>query len=517
MRPLEMLAVAVLTVAIVVRVVRAAGHTQAIYARWARALPWIALLLLLAHVLLEGGRWQLFPAYLVALLLAVRAARRTSGTGRPRTGWSAGRIISSVGALFLVALSVVLAVGFPVFEYAPPTGRYGVGTTRLSFVDSARTDPFAPVATQPRKLLAAVWYPADVSSGAPRAPFWPSDTDVQAAIGLPAFVTSHLSLVRSHASPDVPLAGARARWPVIIYSHGYNSSPWQNVVQMEDLASHGFVVMSIGHTHDASRLTFPDGEVIRDNSRARASRTPADEWVTLPDLTSLDSIRDPDSARAKWRRMEARMTQGGMYMMPSIDVWYEDTRFIMDRLAAIQADVGRDPPDALARIAVRLDLARLGVAGMSFGGSTAGVTCMRDARCKAGANLDGWQFGEILDHPLRVPFLFMSHEGNSQFPVYFGSSADLLHVEVRGATHGSFGDIALAMPFFRWIARPNIALVGTIEGEAVERIMSRYLVAFFTEYLLGEPQALLRAASPPADLRDATLTIVRPSPRPGGA
>lgn len=511
MRPLELALIALLTVAMLAR----ATWGEATRPRWLHRLPWLALASLALHAGVEGVRWQLAPVYALTLSLSLSAARRPGASPSPPARHRLARGARVLGALAVVAFATVLGLGFPIFEYPRPTGPYGVGTTRLAFIDRTRTDAFAPTPSSPRELLAAVWYPADVTGDAPRAPFWPKDTDAEAAVGLPAFMFSHLSLVRAHSTPEAPLASAKPRWPVIVYSHGFNATPWQNVVQMEELASHGFVVVSIGHTYDASRLTFPDGRVALDNSRTRQPQPPPAAQEEVARLTArLDSLRNPDSARATWRQMEEYWQQVGVYVMRSIDVWYDDTRFVIDRLAAIDAGSDGETTGPRERFARHLDLERLGVAGMSFGGSTAGVTCMRDRRCKAGANLDGWQFGHVMDHPLEVPFMFVSHEGNGEFPVYYGSSADLLNVEVRGTTHGSFSDLAIAMPFFRWIALPKLALIGTTDGASIERIMSRYLVAFFQRYLLDLPQPLLDAPSPPHDLQDATLTVVRPSPPP---
>ena len=512
MRPLETALVGLVAIAILTRLLPAATRP-----RWINRLPWLALAILGVHLMVEKGRWPLVPVYGLTLLLSGLAARGAPPAIERRRGRGLARTLGVACALALAAMSTVLAVGFPIFEYPAPSGPYGVGTTRLALVDRSRDDPFAPTARTPRELLVAVWYPADVPENAPRAPFWPKGTDAEAAVGLPAFMFSHLSLVHSHATSEARMARAKDRWPVIIFSHGFNSTPWQNVVQMEELASHGFVVVSIGHTYDASRLTFPDGHVVLDNSRSRQPQPSPEAQREVARLTAkLDSLTDPDSARATWRHVEAYWQQVGVYVMPSIDVWYDDTRFVLDRLAAIDAaiEAGSDRETAALRerFAGRLDLDRLGVAGMSFGGSTAGVTCMRDRRCKAGVNIDGWQFGHILDHPLQVPFLFLSHDGNGEFPVYYGASADLLNVEVRGTTHGSFADLAIAMPFFRWIARPNLALIGTTDGASIERIMSRYLLAFFQRYLLDVPQPLLDAPHPPDGLQDATLTIVRPPP-----
>lgn len=468
-----------------------------------RILAWAALATLVLHGMVDHPRWPLVPVYALTVVLSARALW---GRG-PSPARRARRFLGVSGGIGLVALSAVLAMGFPVFTAPRPSGPHAVGTTRLVVEDPSRVDPFAPVAGTPRKLLAVVWYPAEPAADAPVEPFWPRGTDATEAIGLPAFTFSQLSLVRSHTVADAPLASARTRWPLVVFSHGFNSTPWQNVVQMEELASHGFVVVSIGHTYDASRLTFPDGEVVRDNSRSRLPPLSSEEQREVARLGArLDSLEHPDSVRAAWRQTEAYFTRVGMYVIPSIEVWHDDVRLVLDRLTAIDAGTDRETLGPRDRFTGRLDLQKVGIAGMSFGGSTAGVTCQRDARCKAGVNMDGWQFGGILDRPLRVPFMYLSREGSRQFPVYFGASDDLIHLEVSGTTHGNFGDISIAMPFFRWISRPNLALLGPAPGEEVEAIMSRYLVAFFRHYLLGEAQPLLEGGPPPPGLERATLT-----------
>ncbi len=408
--------------------------------------------------------------------------------------------------LLTAGLSWLLAAGFPQFTYPGPSGPYPVGTTRLFFVDMSREDPFAPTPHTPRELLTAVWYPAEVTTGGRPAPFWPADANASVAIGMPPFVFSHVALVRSYPTIDAPMAKAESRYPVIVFSHGFNASPWQNVPQMEELASHGFIVVSLGHTYDASMLIFPDGRVVRDNSHTRRPPMTRDAATKLAAVMSrLAVTKEPDSVRGVWREVLIAQREAGFFVVPSVPVWMADTRYLMDQLETINAGTDQGVIGPTKPFAGRMALDRLGVAGMSFGGSTAGSVCAVDPRCKAGINLDGWQLGNVIDDPVKAPFMYFTNGTNNGFPVYFATSADLYEVHVKHATHGNFTDMSLIMPLFTWLSRPNFAMLGEIDAPQMERIMTTYTLAFFQQYLQEKPQSILGAPAP-AEMADVVFT-----------
>jgi hypothetical protein len=204
--------------------------------------------------------------------------------------------------------------------------------------------------------------------------------------------------------------------------------------------------------------------------------------------------------------MEEYFAQVGVYVLPSTDVWYDDTRFLIDRLTAIDAGTDQETVGTRDRFAGRLDLERLGVAGMSFGGSTAGVTCIRDRRCKAGVNIDGWQFGQILDHPLQ--FLFMSREGKSVPGVFrfLGRPAARRGARDDARELRRPGDRPV-LPLDR-TPQPGPPRHGTARSSSGS--CPRYLLAFFSDTCSTcRRHCSMRRRR--QDLRDATLTVVRPS------
>jgi predicted dienelactone hydrolase len=476
--------------------------------RWLRALPALLVLLLVLHLVVEHYRWQMVPAYLLVVIIALLEWRRSKHTVEVSRRIGIVRVLAVLGGALTVGLAAFLATGVPIFSYPPPSGSFGVGSAQLFFVDRSREDPFAPGPHSPRELLAVVWYPADVAPGAKPDPFWPPGAEATVATGIPAFVFSHLPLIPSHSYAGAPISRAESKYPVIIFSHGFNGTPWQNVVQMEELASHGFIVMSLAHTYDASALIFPDGRVVRDNSRTRQSPVkPEDAAKGAELLARLGAEHDPDRIRQMWWELVAFNRQVGFYIAPSVAPWIADTRYLMDQLAVIHAGTTEGIVGPANEFAGRMDLDRLGVMGMSFGGSTAGAVCAIDPRCKAGMNMDGSQFGVVDEHPLPVPFMYFTAGWNNQFPVYLASTADLYEVHVKRSAHGNFSDLSIAMPVFQWLSTPKFEMLGKIDASDMERIMSGYVLAFFQKYLQGRSPTLLESSGTPPEFPDVVFTV----------
>ena len=486
-------------------------------ASWLGFLPWVALLLTLIHLLVEKYRWQMVPAYALVVLTCLLALRRAPAEP-PKSAWwrTAARMAGALLALLAFAVTICCGLAFPMFRDPATTGPYSVGTTRLFFVESTREDPFAPAPHTPRELLAAVWYPADLANGARPEPFWPQDSAAGPALTqllhTPAFVFSHVHLIASHSYADQPIAQKEQQYPVLIFSHGYSGTIWQNTPQMEELASHGFVVLSLGHTYESGAVPFPDGRVVLMSQQRMAALMKS---AAGPEMAALFKEMQRTDNPAEIKRISSRLVELGGPMNDSLDLWVADTRYLMDELEKINA--GADPGLAgpAKRFAGRLDLGRIGIFGMSYGGATAGEVCLHDPRCKAGLNLDGGQFGDVIGHPLPRPFLYFSSEGNKMNdPIYEGSNADLYSVHVKRSTHLDFTDLSMAMPGFKYLSFQGLSVLGPIQAEQIEHIMNAYTLAFFQKYLQGKPQPLLDGPPPAGEFPDVVFTAHAGPPAP---
>jgi hypothetical protein len=88
--------------------------------------------------------------------------------------------------------------------------------------------------------------------------------------------------------------------------------------------------------------------------------------------------------------------------IPDLRTWAEDIGFVLDELEAVNQGAGL--------LAEALDLGRVGVMGFSKGDAAAGRFCVTDERCKAGINLTGFMYADIVDINLDVPFFFINEE-----------------------------------------------------------------------------------------------------------
>lgn len=387
-----------------------------------------------------------------------------------------------------VLLSATTATAQWAVKLPQPTGPYAVGTTRSSLVDATRPETFTDDRSDRRELLIRVWYPAKLAPGAQPEPLWGRETQEIATrmaefMRLPKGAFDDLARVPSHAYADAPLAKSRSPYPVLIFSHGYIPGLIsQNTAQMEELASHGYIVFSIGHTYETLVNIFPDGRVVP-FSQARLAEFAKGAGKANNLNTKYIAATDPAEKDALLRQVLAEWPT----LDQSLLIWTADTRFVLDELEKMNSGKRK------SMFAKKLDLKRIGVFGMSFGGATAGQVCAVDQRCKAGLNLDGMQYGDLIDRPIARPFMFMQSEAARNINrLFFDRSKNgAYYVTVKGSKHFNYADFSLFSPEYK-----KAGLLGPIEGERMERIINDYVLAFFDKHLKGKDATLLKG--PPA-------------------
>ncbi|WP_068614041.1 alpha/beta hydrolase family protein [Paenibacillus tuaregi] len=321
----------------------------------------------IVQVTVEGCRWQMIPAYVGAVVLAACILwGKPEGTKRSRRIGAAS--LGSVLFLIYAALMTALPVLLPVFTFEKPTGSYPVGTTVYHWVDSQRADEYSSDPKARRELMVQIWYPASPNTAGPTEPYsrhvGAVTKGLENALSFPAWTLSHLGLVKTHAYDDAVLSNAEKRYPVLIFSHGMTGFRNQNTFQVEELVSHGYIVVGIDHAYDAAATVYPDGR----------------EVLLKPNnLTGFDQL------------------DGHM------PLWTGDVSFVLDQLELL------NKKDTSGRFTGRLDLGRIGMFGHSFGGATAAQMLMKDSRIQAALNMDGTLYGEPMPETgLGKPYLQMS-------------------------------------------------------------------------------------------------------------
>jgi predicted dienelactone hydrolase len=235
---------------------------------------------------------------------------------------------------------------------------------------------------------------------------------------LPPFLLSHLNLARSHAYYQANLSPAEARYPVLVFSHGWVGMRVQNTYQVEELVSHGYIVFAPNHTYGAAFTVFPDGSVALNNPNALPS-----------------GVSDAEYASARQKLGQT---------------WAGDIHFVIDQIERLERDEIPSP------LASRMDLNRLGIFGHSTGGGAAVEACSSDPRCKAGLSMDAWlepYFPPTPEQGLVKPFMFLESEkwnsgSRSQLfsALYDQPAGEHYLTIIQGARHYDFTDIPLLTP-----------------------------------------------------------------------
>ncbi|MGW2403085.1 alpha/beta hydrolase family protein [Streptomyces sp. NPDC001739] len=327
----------------------------------------------------------------------------------------------------------------------PPTGPYPVGTVALHLVDAARPDPVAG-AGHHRELMASVWYPARNVGRHPLAP-WMSPANLRGLLTSADFPADavQVPLTAGHQSAPVRRSG-RELLPVVLYSHGAHSHRADHTVMVQELASHGYVVVTVDHTYDAF-TEFPDGRVL---------------------------APDPDRA------------------MGPAD-FAADIRFVLDCVEELAA--GRNP-DADGRslpegLTSAIDPRRIGMFGWSKGGTATARVLLDDRRVRAGLSLDGPMLPTVtgdLDRPfMMMTARFTRPQEPSVAEFWTHLRGWRLNIQAEGAVHSSYGDNQVLFPQLAKVVKMTDqqlrALIGTLAPARAVRIQQAYPLAFFDLHL----------------------------------
>ncbi|WP_433727946.1 alpha/beta hydrolase family protein [Actinoplanes sp. CA-051413] len=325
-----------------------------------------------------------------------------------------------------------------------PTGPAPVGTVSLHLVDRSRPDPWAGPGRY-RELMISLWYPTHPGDHHPVAP-WLTAGAGAAVLASEDIPPGKVVLPLTHGHEGSPVRRGHPL-PVVLYSPGNDAIRSGNTVVVEQLASHGYLVVTIDHTYDGV-VEFPDGRVV----------TPLPDG---PHSTDIYQLR------------------------------LADTRFVLDTLARLHA--GRNP-DAEHRplptgLAGGFDLHAIGMVGTSAGGATTASAMYADRRIKAGLSLDGPVLGPVVGAGLDRPYMLMEAKINR--PDYpdldaFWSRLRGWHLELRvtGAKHLSYSDYEALLPQLADVLGIDPAdQIGSLDPTRGIAVQQAYPLAFFDRHL----------------------------------
>lgn len=304
-----------------------------------------------------------------------------------------------------------------------------MGTFHLELEDQNRTDANA----KGRKLLVQFYYPAQAQAKA-HVPYTPNpeqmEQDMQHLYGVPKPLLRKITRAQVPVQLNAKPADTKEKFPLLIFSHGYNGSRFQNSFLLPELASQGYIIASIEHSGSSSGTVFKDSSV--------------------GGTTSFDSLMFNEP-----------------FSIKEIEEWSRDQQFILDQIEALSR------ANQLS-FSYLINLDQVGVFGHSFGGATSAANLTKDKRFKAGINLDGFYFGDAYKVGFEQPFMeiradnktpeemsdkdlkewqftreqyrnFLFTEWNKRINSYAKNGHE--SYAIRYANHMSFSDFSLMMPF----------------------------------------------------------------------
>ncbi|MEL7148684.1 MAG: hypothetical protein AAFO69_20085 [Bacteroidota bacterium] len=426
----------------------------------------IVAVVFLLHLLLDGWRWQMIPAYLIILFLSLRISRIDAKSGLRLEGW---RLLGYIVLVPLVVFAWMLPSLLPVFTLPVPSGGYAVGTTEI-YEQYEYPELITKEPDDKRVLLYKIWYPSQAAMGAVDCETYidqGSRAGFATKYGLPPNALHYLDYVDTHVYRDIPVA--QGKFPVLLFSHGYGSKATGYYAILSEIASHGYIIVNMNHTYESLGVTFPDGSIVGFDYQYQQSITGDFMGIMGPVVEAFKnglsfSERHPLIVKAAKQYMEGEIQ----------DRWVKDMVLTIDQLAQWNSS---------GRFQGKLDLGKIGAFGHSVGGGAVGSLAMTDKRVRAAANLDGIQWRGKIDSLYHLPYLYLSADWPAEHEdinahIYHKKSTDYFYkAKLLQSGHADFMDIPLMIPV------PALTGGGAINPYEGTEIVTTLLTTFFDKHL----------------------------------
>lgn len=336
-------------------------------------------------------------------------------------------------------LTTLLTACLPTLELPipEPSGTFKVGLTQQFLPDSSE-----------RGVTLDIWYPASQTQDHPRAPYTEDAlNDILSKVyGMPRFLCKEVPSYAHLDAPPVP-----GRHPVVLFNHGFASFSKQNFSTFQELASHGYVVISMAHPGESLIARDAHGKLIPFDTEREAYREvqkiqkAMDAYAArlAPVLAKQRQAQTPEA----FAQASVELGQDPQYasMKPQLRRWVRDTRLVIEALQAPRRH----------GILEMTDADNFTVMGHSLGGAVAMHLATQPPNGLRGiVNLDGvWFQDDTTDlTPIGVPALNLvsTHSPMDKYDVtlkgtllglYRGGKAVAHVIEVKGAAHHNFTDL----------------------------------------------------------------------------
>ena len=359
--------------------------------------------------------------------------------------------------MHIIIISIIMlsigCVSIPFNDIPKPTGNKNIATYSIELIDSNRLEWFTDSPNDLRKIMIQVWYPTNEYEGEKELYIDYGDIRIKALADQfdynPSLFRKLINIKTNSIKRAVP--SNDSSFPLIIFSHGLGGNRTQNTIIVEELASHGYVVIAIEHPYDANISIFDNGEIadyrsgINYQRRHSQKLTPEEFWaIRLPQLKTRAS----------------------------------DVSFVIN-----QIEIGEFPSQLLKII----DSDNIGIFGHSFGGATSIYSSYVDDRIDACINLDGWMVvvpDDIINNGIGKNFMYIGQEqwdeklNYQKLEAFIKSNPKSSKILIPGTTHYDFSDTPHMSKAAKLLKKS-----GQLNSSNLKNILNDLVVSFFNKNL----------------------------------
>lgn len=350
------------------------------------------------------------------------------------------QIMKLIGNGLLYSMALFMAILFPQYKEPAVTGTHQVETADYTWVDESREETFTNTGEK-RALTVRIWYPKEDGI-----------------------------------------------YPLVVFSHGSFGVLESNTSTCMDLASNGYVAVSIAHPYHAAYVEDTSGK------------------ITIGSTEFLNQVYNDNGGDTP--EAEERVYKVSREWMA---LRTADENFVLDTILEKAKNKEEGPFELI-------DTEKIGLFGHSMGGASSEAVGRQRSDIGAVIVLEGTMFGEYKDfvdghyvyndEPYPIPLLDMNskevYDQASRLPeeagvpylnFYIGEHAKDFHeVVIDDISHMNFTDFAMFSPILSKAMCQGTASSGVSKADPRERIetINSIILNFFDYNLKGEGELNLK-------------------------
>lgn len=348
------------------------------------------------------------------------------------------------------------------------SGEFAVGTEVFSVTDSGRKEMLGNK-NGDRRISVRMYYPVmkNETEGKKQAPIFSDNKKaaLQKAFHIRKFDEAMLT---AEYYENVPFPSGR-KFPLILFNHGYNSYAEANTFLCIELASHGYIIASVGHAFEAVENDYEDGSFdLYDKNINKIMYTSMIKAV-IAQGRLLKKKLSPEEAYRGFLNFQDKYVP---YIKGRIPEWRKDNICVLNELKRRYSD--------------NIDLSLgVGASGHSLGGAIAYDLCRNVTDLVCGINIDGGLFGEYDDKTMERPFfqICCKENYNVETRPLLDTNAPVHYAIFSNMKHIGFTDAKFYIPIK--------SLSGKMDSLIMYKHLSDIHIRFFDRYLKKLPDTKL--------------------------